>query len=122
LPDFIPPPVVVDAEARHRRDGIGRVGIYLATGGEFLVAAVTRGPRKRVLGSLSGWAGTMPRGPNMDSMAQNGKIKRFSRKELEAMTRPAQAMTPAQKRAAVDRATRGLRVGVQVTEGLYRRR
>ncbi|MGH3452644.1 MAG: dihydrofolate reductase family protein, partial [Haloechinothrix sp.] len=40
LPDFIPPPVVVDAEARHRRDGIGRVGIYLATGGEFLVAAV----------------------------------------------------------------------------------
>ncbi|MGH2954815.1 MAG: hypothetical protein ACRDK9_12550, partial [Solirubrobacterales bacterium] len=41
LPDFIPPPVVVDAEARHRRDGIGRVGIYLATGGEFLVAAVS---------------------------------------------------------------------------------
>lgn len=58
----------------------------------------------------------------MGSMAQtNGKIKRFSQKELKAMTRPARPMTPAQRRAAVDRATRGLRVGVQVTESLYRR-
>ncbi len=57
----------------------------------------------------------------MASMAQsNGKIKRLSRKELDAMTRPTQAMTPAQKRAVLDRATRGLRVGVRVTTNLYR--
>ena len=40
LPDFTPPPPIVGTEARHRHDGVGRVGIYLATGGEFLVAAV----------------------------------------------------------------------------------
>lgn len=51
-----------------------------------------------------------------------GQIKRFTRKELEAMTRPARPMTLAQKRALVERATSGLRVGVQVTESLYRRR
>lgn len=59
----------------------------------------------------------------MDSMAQtNGEIKRLSRKELAAMTRPPRATTRSQKRAALDRATRGLRVGVQVTRGLYRPR
>ncbi len=59
----------------------------------------------------------------MDEMAlANGKIKRLSREEIAALTRPAQAITAAQKRAALDRATRGLRVGVQVTESLYRRR
>lgn len=59
----------------------------------------------------------------MNSMAQtNGKIKRLSREEIAALTRPAAATTPAQKRAALDRATRGLRVGVKVTESLYRRR
>lgn len=59
----------------------------------------------------------------MSSMGQtNGKIKRLSRKEIAAMTQPAKAITPEQKRAAIDRATRGLRVGVQVTRALYRPR
>jgi hypothetical protein len=42
LPDFTPPPLVAEAEVRHRRHGVGQVRIYLATRGEFLVAAVTR--------------------------------------------------------------------------------
>lgn len=52
----------------------------------------------------------------------NGEIRRLSRKEIAALTQPARATTPEEKRAAVERATRGLRVGVQVTTGLYRPR
>jgi hypothetical protein len=57
----------------------------------------------------------------MTSIAQtNGRSKRLSRKEIAAMTKLARAKTPAQKRAALDRATRGLGVGIQVSTSLYR--
>src|SRR5215211_3503849 len=43
LPLFNPVlPTLDDAQQRHRRPAVGRVGIYLATGGEFPLAAVTR--------------------------------------------------------------------------------
>lgn len=52
----------------------------------------------------------------------NGKVRRLSEAELAAMTRPARISDPAERRAAVKRATSGLRVGVRVTRSLYRPR
>ncbi len=57
----------------------------------------------------------------MSEMAKaNGKLKRLTDAELAAITRPAKITDPAERRAAVKRATTGLRVGVRVTPSLYR--
>jgi hypothetical protein len=60
----------------------------------------------------------------MGAMARsdNGGIKRLSSEELAALTRPAKARTREQKLEALERAARGLRVGVRVTPSLYRPR
>jgi hypothetical protein len=57
----------------------------------------------------------------MDAMEKmNGKLKRFGEDELAALTRPAKITDPEKRRAAVKRATSGLRVGVRITRSLYR--
>jgi hypothetical protein len=59
----------------------------------------------------------------MSAMAKaNGKVKRLTDAELAAMTHPAKITDPAERRAAVKRATSGLRVGVRVRRSLYRSR
>jgi hypothetical protein len=52
----------------------------------------------------------------------NWKLTRLSDEELAALTRPARIRDPDERRAAVKRATSGLRVGVRVTRSLYRPR
>jgi hypothetical protein len=52
----------------------------------------------------------------------NGKVQRLTEAELASMRRPAKISDPAERRAAVKRATSGLRVGVRVTRSLYRPR
>jgi len=52
----------------------------------------------------------------------NGKIKRLSADELAELFVPAQAKTPEEKRAALKRATTGLRANVRVTRDMYRPR
>ncbi len=52
----------------------------------------------------------------------NGKIKRLSPEELAELLVPATAKTPEDKRAALKRATTGLRVKVRVTRDMYRPR
>lgn len=52
----------------------------------------------------------------------NGKLTHLSEAELAALTRPAKITDPEERRAAVKRATSGLRVGVRVTRSLYRPR
>jgi hypothetical protein len=52
----------------------------------------------------------------------NGKIERLSPEELAELLVPATAKTPEEKRAAVKRATTGLRVKVRVTRDMYRPR
>jgi hypothetical protein len=47
---------------------------------------------------------------------------RLSREEMAALTRPAEAKSPKEKRETVERATRGLRVDVRVTPSLYGRK
>jgi hypothetical protein len=59
----------------------------------------------------------------MSAMAKaDGKVRRLTDAELAAMTRPAKIIDPAEQRAAVKRATSGLRVGARVTRSLYRPR
>lgn len=59
----------------------------------------------------------------MNAMAKtDGKVKRLTDAELAAMTRPAKISDPAERRAAVKRATSGLRVAARVTRSLYRPR
>ena len=58
----------------------------------------------------------------MASSSENGDLKRLRSDELAALTRPARARTREQKLEALERATRGLRVGVRVTPSLYRPR
>jgi hypothetical protein len=61
----------------------------------------------------------------MGSMAKqqtNGKIERLSPERLAELRRPATAETLEEKRAAVKRATEGLRVKVRVTPDMYGRR
>ncbi len=59
----------------------------------------------------------------MSAMAKaDRKVKRLTDAELAAMTRPAKITDPAERRAAVKRATSGLRVAARVTRSLYRPR
>ena len=51
----------------------------------------------------------------------NGKLARLSRDEVAQLTRAPRARSPEERRAAVRRATRGLRVDVRVTPRLYGR-
>jgi hypothetical protein len=52
----------------------------------------------------------------------NGNIERLSPEELAELLVPATAKTPEEKRAALKRATTGLRVNVRVTRDMYRPR
>jgi hypothetical protein len=61
----------------------------------------------------------------MSSVAKqqiNGKSERLSAEELAELLVPATAKTPEEKRAAVKRATTGLRAKVRVTRDMYRPR
>jgi hypothetical protein len=49
-------------------------------------------------------------------------VKRLTDAELAAMRQPAKITDPVERRAGVQRATSGLRVGVRVTRSLYRPR
>jgi hypothetical protein len=50
----------------------------------------------------------------------NGKIKRLSPEELAELLVPAVCKTPEEKRAAIKRATTGLRFKTRVTRSMYR--
>lgn len=52
----------------------------------------------------------------------NGKIERLSPEELAELRRPPKYKTLEEKRAAIKRATEGLRVNVRVTRDMYRPR
>jgi hypothetical protein len=52
----------------------------------------------------------------------NGRSERLSPEELAGLMRPATAKSSEEKREAVQRATRGLRVKVRVTPSMYGRR
>jgi hypothetical protein len=52
----------------------------------------------------------------------NGRPERLSPERLAELTRPATAKTIEEKRAALKRATEGLRVKVRVTPDMYGRR
>ncbi len=52
----------------------------------------------------------------------NGHLKRLSPKELAEITHAPVYKTPEEKRAALKRATEGLRVNVRVTRDMYRPR
>jgi hypothetical protein len=57
----------------------------------------------------------------MGAMAEGAKkLERLTREELAALRQPARLKKPEEKQAAVERATRGLRVAVHVTPSLYR--
>ena len=49
-------------------------------------------------------------------------IERLTAEEVAALTTPAQAKTPEERREAIRRATEGLRAEVLVTTSMYRRR
>jgi hypothetical protein len=51
-----------------------------------------------------------------------GRPERLSPERLAELRRPATAKTPEEKRAALKRATEGLRVKVRVTPDMYGRR
>lgn len=73
---------------------------------------------------MSGHAGTIST-DIMRSVATtqtNGSPKRLSPERLAELKRPAIAKTPEEKRAALKRATEGLRVKVRVTPDMYGRR
>ncbi len=50
----------------------------------------------------------------------NGKIKRLSAEELAELLVPAVCKTPEEKRAAIKRATTGLRFKTRITRSMYR--
>lgn len=52
----------------------------------------------------------------------NGRPERLSPAELAEMTHPPKYKTPEERRAALKRATEGLRVKVRVTPDMYGRR
>ncbi len=61
----------------------------------------------------------------MKTMAKaqtNGKIDRLSPEELAEITHPPKYKTVEERRAALKRATTGLRVKVRVTRDMYRPR
>ena len=73
---------------------------------------------------MSGHAGTIS-AYIMRSVATtqtNGSPERLSPERLAELKRPATAKTPEEKRAALKRATEGLRVKVRVTPDMYGRR
>jgi len=73
---------------------------------------------------MSGHAGTIS-ADIMRSVATtqtNGSPERLSPERLAELKRPATAKTPEEKRAALKRATEGLRVKVRVTPDMYGRR
>jgi hypothetical protein len=73
---------------------------------------------------MSGHAGTIST-DIMRSVATtqtNGSPERLSPERLAELKRPATAKTPEEKRAALKRATEGLRVKVRVTPDMYGRR
>lgn len=72
---------------------------------------------------VSGLADTMR--PTMSPVAKtqtNGQPERLSPERLAELTRPAKQETLEEKRAAVKRATEGLRFKVRVTRDMYRPR
>lgn len=72
---------------------------------------------------MSGSAGTMA--GSMEYMAKtqtNGRPEPLSPERLAELKRPAKYKTPEEKRAALKRATEGLRVKVRVTPDMYGRR
>lgn len=56
------------------------------------------------------------------SVQTNGKLRRLSQEELAEMTNPPRFTTAQERRAALKRATEGLRVKVRVTPDMYGRR
>ena len=58
----------------------------------------------------------------MTKTQTNGRPKPLSPERLAELKRPAIAKTPEEKRAALKRATEGLRVKVRVTPDMYGRR
>jgi hypothetical protein len=58
----------------------------------------------------------------MATKRTNGRPERLSPDRLAELRRPATAKTPEEKRAALERATEGLRVKVRVTPDMYGRR
>jgi hypothetical protein len=56
------------------------------------------------------------------AQSSNGKIDRLSAKELAEMTTPPKYATIEERRAALKRATTGLRAKVRVTRDMYRPR
>jgi hypothetical protein len=52
--------------------------------------------------------------------AKNGKLTRLTPEELAALRRPPKITNPEERLAAVRRATKGLRVGVEVRRSFYR--
>jgi len=53
---------------------------------------------------------------------KTNRLERLSPEELARLKQPARLREREERRAAVERATRGLRVGVRVTPSLYRPR
>jgi hypothetical protein len=83
-------------------------------------AVYVDGPRSK----MSGHAGTIS-ADIMRSVATtqtNGSPERLSPERLAELKRAATAKTPEEKRAALKRATEGLRVKVRVTPDMYGRR
>jgi len=73
---------------------------------------------------MSGQAGNIS-ADTMRSVAKqqtNGRRERLSPERLAELRRPATVETPEEKRAAIKRATEGLRVKVRVTRDMYRPR
>jgi len=78
------------------------------------------GPRSK----MSGHAGTISADimRSVGTTQTNGSPERLSPERLAELKRPATAKTPEEKRAALKRATEGLRVKVRVTPDMYGRR
>jgi hypothetical protein len=73
---------------------------------------------------MSGRAGRIPVDTlrSVATKQTNGRPERLSPERLAELKRPATAKTPEEKRAALKRATGGLRVKVRVTPDMYGRR
>jgi hypothetical protein len=73
---------------------------------------------------MSGQAGRIVAGTmrTVATKQTNGRPERLSPERLAELTHPARYKTPEEKRAALKRATEGLRVKVRVTPDMYGRR
>jgi hypothetical protein len=65
---------------------------------------------------------TMAKAQTKTAQSSNGKIKKLSPEELAELFVPAAYETVEERRAALKRATTGLRVNVRVTRDMYRPR